>query len=160
MSHNKPKPKKPTQARKPYEKKTYSIEETAKVLGIGRQTAYDLARKQELPGVRKLGGRYIVSKMELDAYLHSKYDINHLLLDSEIQYVYESPTIPAEDGMYAHRIVAYHRERPPFPERAYATHMEVFPDNGEMYRLNGHYDLTLEDAIKDAKTRYKLYGGE
>ncbi len=66
----------------------------------------------------------------------------------------------AEDGMYAHRIVAYHRERPPFPERAYATHMEVFPDNGEMYRLNGHYDLTLEDAIKDAKTRYKLYGGE
>ncbi len=50
MSHNKPKPKKPTQARKPYEKKTYSIEETAKVLGIGRQTAYDLARKQKHKG--------------------------------------------------------------------------------------------------------------
>ena len=82
-------------------------------------------------------------------------DVPHLT-----QYVYESPTIPAEDGTYAHRIVAYHRERPPFPERAYATHMEVFPDDGEMYRIGGHYDLTLEDAIKDAKTRYKLYGGE
>jgi len=76
------------------------------------------------------------------------------------QYVYESPTIPKTTYTYAHRIVAYLRERPPFPERAYATHIEVFSDDGEMYRVNGHYDLTLEDAIKDAKTRYKLYGGE
>ncbi len=55
-----------------HEKKTYSIEETAQILGIGRQTAYELARKQELPGVRKLGGRFIVSKVELESYLNKQ----------------------------------------------------------------------------------------
>ena len=55
-----------------HEKKTYSIEETAQILGIGRQTAYELARKQELPGVRKLGGRFIVSKIELESYLNQQ----------------------------------------------------------------------------------------
>ncbi len=52
------------------EKQTYRIEEAAQILGISRQTAYVLARNGELPGGRKLGGRLIVSKIELDAYLN------------------------------------------------------------------------------------------
>ena len=51
------------------EKQTFTVEEAAKILGLGRQTAYDLARKGELPGVRRLGRRFIVSKTELEAYL-------------------------------------------------------------------------------------------
>ena len=52
------------------EKQTYRIEEAAQILGISRQTAYVLARNGELPGGRKLGGRLIISKIELDAYLN------------------------------------------------------------------------------------------
>ena len=51
------------------EKQTLTVLETAKILGIGRQSAYELARKGELPGVRRLGGRFIVSRSELDLYL-------------------------------------------------------------------------------------------
>ena len=51
------------------EKQTYTVEEAARILGIGRQTAYELARRGELPGVRRLGKRFIISKSELEAYL-------------------------------------------------------------------------------------------
>ena len=52
------------------ENQTYKIGEAAQILGISRQAAYALARNDELPGGRKLGGRFIVSKIELDAYLN------------------------------------------------------------------------------------------
>ena len=48
---------------------TLKVEEAARLLGIGRQTAYDLAAKGELPGAKRLGGRIIVSKKILDAFL-------------------------------------------------------------------------------------------
>jgi len=54
------------------EKRTYSIMEAAKILGISKQLAYELARKQELPGIRRLGGKYLVSKVELESYLHKQ----------------------------------------------------------------------------------------
>jgi predicted DNA-binding transcriptional regulator AlpA len=38
-------------------------------LGIGLNTAYELARKGELPGVIKLGGRFVVSKAALNRLL-------------------------------------------------------------------------------------------
>jgi excisionase family DNA binding protein len=49
--------------------KTVTVEEAAKILGIGRSLAYDLAQSGELPGARKLGGRYIVSRAALLAFL-------------------------------------------------------------------------------------------
>ena len=52
------------------ENQTYKIGEAAQILGISRQAAYALARNGELPGGRKLGGIFIVSKIELDAYLN------------------------------------------------------------------------------------------
>jgi len=51
------------------ERQTLTIMEAARMLGIGRQTAYELARRGELPGVRRLGKRFIISKSELEAYL-------------------------------------------------------------------------------------------
>jgi len=50
-------------------KQTLTVMEAAQILGIGRQTAYELARRDELPGVRRLGGRFIVAKRALHAYL-------------------------------------------------------------------------------------------
>jgi excisionase family DNA binding protein len=49
--------------------KTVTVEEAAKILGIGRSLAYDLAQSGELPGARRLGGRYIVSRAALLTFL-------------------------------------------------------------------------------------------
>jgi len=44
-------------------------EEAAHILGIGRQTAYDLAAQGKLPGALRLGRRIVVSKKALDRFL-------------------------------------------------------------------------------------------
>jgi excisionase family DNA binding protein len=49
--------------------KTISVEDAARELGIGRQLAYQLARSGELPGVMRLGHRYVVSRQRLDKAL-------------------------------------------------------------------------------------------
>jgi excisionase family DNA binding protein len=49
--------------------RTISIEAAAKELGIGRSLAYQLARSGELPGVIKLGNRYVISRAALDRLL-------------------------------------------------------------------------------------------
>jgi excisionase family DNA binding protein len=48
---------------------TYSIEEASSLLGIGRSLAYELAQEGTLPGVKRLGRRYVVSRAALDAWL-------------------------------------------------------------------------------------------
>ena len=48
---------------------TLKIEEAAKLLGIARQTAYDLANIGQLPGAIRLGKRWVVSKKALDEVL-------------------------------------------------------------------------------------------
>jgi len=48
---------------------TLKVEEAAKVLGIGRQTAYDLAAQGKLPGARRLGRRIVVSRKALEDFL-------------------------------------------------------------------------------------------
>ena len=44
---------------------TVSVEDAARALGIGRSLAYDLARRGELPGVIRLGHRFVVSQAAL-----------------------------------------------------------------------------------------------
>ena len=51
------------------------VEEAAKYLGIGRQTAYDLAARGELPGALLLGGRWVVSRKALEAWLEGRADL-------------------------------------------------------------------------------------
>ena len=48
---------------------TMKVEEAAAILGIGRQTAYDLANIGQLPGAIRLGKRWVVSKQALDEVL-------------------------------------------------------------------------------------------
>ena len=48
---------------------TMKIEKAAKVLGISRGLAYELARRSEFPGCRKLGRRYLASRRELYRWL-------------------------------------------------------------------------------------------
>lgn len=47
---------------------TLSIEETAAVLGIGRNLAYELARTGQIPVIR-LGRRMLVPRQQLEAML-------------------------------------------------------------------------------------------
>lgn len=44
---------------------TLSVEQAAKALSIGRGLAYELARRGELPGVLRLGNRFVVGKAAL-----------------------------------------------------------------------------------------------
>lgn len=49
---------------------TVSVPEAGNELGIGRNTAYELARTGEFPvRVLKIGSRYRVSRADLDRYL-------------------------------------------------------------------------------------------
>ena len=50
---------------------TMKVEEAAKVLGIGRQTAYALAREGKLPGAIRLGHRIVVSRKVLMDFVES-----------------------------------------------------------------------------------------
>lgn len=50
---------------------TLTVADAAKVLGIGRQTAYDLAAQGKLPGAIRLGRRILVSKIVLMRFLES-----------------------------------------------------------------------------------------
>ena len=50
---------------------TMTIEEAARLLGVGRQTAYDLANRGELPGALRLGRRWVISRKAVDAWLNA-----------------------------------------------------------------------------------------
>ena len=48
---------------------TVSVSHAAERLGIGRNLAYELARRGELPGALRLGRRVRVSRKALEAFL-------------------------------------------------------------------------------------------
>ena len=48
---------------------TIKVEAAARLLGIGRQLAYSLAREGKLPGAKRLGKRIVVSRRALEALL-------------------------------------------------------------------------------------------
>jgi excisionase family DNA binding protein len=49
--------------------RTITVEEAGTMLGIGRGLAYELAKRGELPGVLRLGHRYVVSRQRLEQVL-------------------------------------------------------------------------------------------
>lgn len=53
----------------PLERKTLSIPAAATILGIGQSRAYKLAKDGKLPGCLEVGGRYLVSKKRLEAFI-------------------------------------------------------------------------------------------
>jgi excisionase family DNA binding protein len=50
------------------ERQTYTVEETAQIMGIGRNSAYEAIRRGEIPSLR-LGRRLVVPKKALDSLL-------------------------------------------------------------------------------------------
>ena len=53
----------------PMESAVMKVSEAARILGIGRQTAYNLAAQGKLPGARRLGRRIVVSRKALEIFL-------------------------------------------------------------------------------------------
>lgn len=53
---------------------TMSVEEAARQLGIGRTLAYELAKRGELPGVLRLGRRFVVTKPRFNAAIGAAAD--------------------------------------------------------------------------------------
>jgi len=51
-----------------------SVPAAAKLLGISKDLAYDLARRGELPGAFQLGRRWLVSLIRLRAAIHGPED--------------------------------------------------------------------------------------
>lgn len=51
------------------ERKTYSVAEAAKVLGISRAYAYQMAREGKLPGCKRIGNRFVVSVKLLNEFI-------------------------------------------------------------------------------------------
>lgn len=56
------------------ESATLTVKESAKVLGIGYQTAYELVKQGKLPGALHLGRRIVVSRKILHAFLDGYVD--------------------------------------------------------------------------------------
>ena len=54
----------------PDEKKVLTIEEVSAELGIGRSTAYQLAKERKIPAIR-LGRRYVVPKAAFERFLEN-----------------------------------------------------------------------------------------
>ena len=50
------------------EKRCYSVKEIQEILGISRQTAYELLKKKEFHWI-SLGGKYCISKKSFDEWL-------------------------------------------------------------------------------------------
>lgn len=59
------------------QKMTLSIPEVAEMLGISRNLAYQLAAKEELPGLIRLGEKRVVcSKLAIDKLLQGGSNLN------------------------------------------------------------------------------------
>jgi excisionase family DNA binding protein len=53
-------------------KRTVNLDEWAREVGVGRSMAYELARKGQIPGLLKLGTRYLVSRAALERMLEGQ----------------------------------------------------------------------------------------
>lgn len=51
------------------ERKTLTLEEAAKVLGISRTYAYQQANAGTMPGCMRIGKRFVVSRKRLEDYI-------------------------------------------------------------------------------------------
>ena len=58
----------------PMESAVMKVDEAARILGIGRQTAYNLAAQGKLPGARRLGRRIVVSRKALETFLAGTHE--------------------------------------------------------------------------------------
>jgi excisionase family DNA binding protein len=62
------------------EKLTYTIRETADLLGISKNLCYRLAKEGKLPGTIKLGKRMVVSRSQLENLLRGETQIKEVVI--------------------------------------------------------------------------------
>ena len=55
----------------PISRRTYTIEEAAQLLGIGRNHAYEAAKRGDIPSI-KIGKRIVVPKAAIDRMLEGE----------------------------------------------------------------------------------------
>jgi excisionase family DNA binding protein len=48
---------------------TYSVDQASKLLGIGRSSCYNLCASGDMPGCKRLGGRYLISRRALREFI-------------------------------------------------------------------------------------------
>lgn len=61
---------------------------------------------------------------------------------------------PGGVGMYGGFIVACEREDAPFPSLRWSTNHAVYnSERAEWYATNGHYEMSLDDALDDLRRR-------
>jgi excisionase family DNA binding protein len=58
-----------TESRESVPAETVDVPTAARILGISRTYAFELARRGELPGAIRLGGRIVVSRKAIDRLL-------------------------------------------------------------------------------------------
>lgn len=51
---------------------TYSVTEAARLIGISRSSAFEAARRGDLPGAIRIGHRVVVSRRVLDRVLNGE----------------------------------------------------------------------------------------
>jgi excisionase family DNA binding protein len=61
----------PTEAYRMDERQTYTIEEAARIIGIGRNSAFEAAKRGEIPVIR-VGRRILVPRVALDRLLEAR----------------------------------------------------------------------------------------
>ena len=66
-------------ASKHEQRETYSVDEAAVVLGIGRNAAYEAARRGDIPVIR-IGGRILIPKKALRQLLEPEEQANKAAL--------------------------------------------------------------------------------
>ena len=68
---------------------------------------------------------------------------------SQFTTITTSTLVKATPSTVPYRIVLSRVNDPTWPEKAYCTHMEVFPPGRPAYLVSGHYDMTYEEARAD-----------
>ena len=53
---------------------TVNVPTAAKMLGISRGYAFELARRGDLPGAIRIGGRIVVSRVKLERAINGDYE--------------------------------------------------------------------------------------
>jgi excisionase family DNA binding protein len=58
--------------REPLDRKTYTVEEAADILGVSRSFAYEAVKRGDIPSMR-IGRRWLVPKSAIDEWLEGKW---------------------------------------------------------------------------------------
>ena len=65
-----------------------------------------------------------------------------------------------ESNCHPWRVTISIPENPVFFNKEYSTHIECLPTDAPAYKVSGHYDMNLSDAVVSMHSRYKGLSGK